>query len=354
MRFPAASYAMPVQYVGRGRNLLVGQQPVRSTTPSTTPRRRVDNDDLVGRVDVGPQLAFDPLQFVEEIDRHAFERHRRAFLAFERRRVERVNIGRAVRHVELLPVGGQSPAFAWVAELLDFPACFQVVDIGFVRLPRELVQLAVEQRDPLRRNPPAAAVRTPPCARFRGRGSARPIRRALRCLPTAGRRRIAAPACNWSSGGGVHSVRHMCILSALPGASGRLARGLVPPHATNSRPDNRTLANFSIFSFYLEAKIRKTRHMTNFLSFIAQSVRRRTSGTAPQRLSVRPAVFRPGLPPACPSIRRLALCRLVACQPSACPLFPAERAGIHIIWKNCCFLGENRYLCNPISERKIG
>ena len=138
------------------------------------------------------------------------------------------------------------------------------------------------------------------------------------------------------------------------GASGRLARAWFPPHATNSRPDNRTLANFSIFSFYLEAKIRKTRHMTNFLSFIAQSVRRRTSGTAPQRLSVRPAVFRPGLPPACPSIRRLALCRLVACQPSACPLFPAERAGIHIIWKNCCFLGENRYLCNPISERKIG
>lgn len=94
--------------------------------------------------------------------------------------------------------------------------------------------------------------------------------------------------------------------------------------------------------------------MTNFLSFIAQSVRRRTFGTAPQRLSVRQAVYRPGLPPACPSIRRLALCRLVACQPSACPLFPAERAGIHIIWKNCCFLGENRYLCNPISERKIG
>ena len=165
MRFPAASYAMPFSTSVVGVTSSSGNSPVKVYDPFDHACRRVDDDDLVGRVDVGPQLAVDPLQLVEEIDRHAFERHRRAFLAFERRRVERVDIGRAVRHVELLPVGGQSPAFAGVAELLDFLACFQVVDIGFVRLPRELVQLAVEQRDPF-----AEILLRQPCEHLRAPG----------------------------------------------------------------------------------------------------------------------------------------------------------------------------------------
>lgn len=47
----------------------------------------------------------------------------------------------------MLPVGGQSPAFAAVIEFADFVERFQIVDERLVVLPGQLVQLAVQQRE---------------------------------------------------------------------------------------------------------------------------------------------------------------------------------------------------------------
>ena len=153
---PVGGYALAlgvvgdaVEHVGFGAVFGFGQDACEVDHPLDDARSRVDDDDLLGGVDVGPDFTLDPLQFVEVVDGLSLVGDGRALLAPESRGVDRMDAGRTVGHVELLPVGGQPPPLAGVAEVAELPHGGRVVDVAGVGVPGQLVEPAVEQGDSL-------------------------------------------------------------------------------------------------------------------------------------------------------------------------------------------------------------
>lgn len=102
-----------IEYVGCGSDLLFGQQSREVHDPFDRPRSGIDDDDLVGGVDVGPDLSFDPFQFVEELHGAAGGRDRDLASAPERVGIDLPDVLRTVAQIERLSVGGEpqpSPA----------------------------------------------------------------------------------------------------------------------------------------------------------------------------------------------------------------------------------------------------
>ena len=136
-----------VQYVGIRGDLFVREQAAQVDDPFDNAAGGVDDDDLVGDIDVGPDLPVDPLQFVEQLYRGTPEGARPAALHPKGFRIEDAQVFAAVAHIEPLAVGREAPSFARIGESAELPTRRRVIDVGFVVFPGQLVDLAVEQRD---------------------------------------------------------------------------------------------------------------------------------------------------------------------------------------------------------------
>src|ERR1019366_4070833 len=88
----------------------------------------IDAGDAVGLPDVGEELAFDPLQLIEVLDRFAFVSDSEAVFFFERVRVPYADLRGAVVHVDDLAVGGHGPALAGILEAALFVEGGEVID----------------------------------------------------------------------------------------------------------------------------------------------------------------------------------------------------------------------------------
>ena len=120
-----------VQYVGIRGDLFVREQAAQVDDPFDDAAGGVDDDDLVGDIDIGPDLPVDPLQFVEQLYRGTPEGDRHAALHPKGFRIEDAQIFAAVAHVEPLAVGREAPSFARIGESAELPARCRVIDVGF-------------------------------------------------------------------------------------------------------------------------------------------------------------------------------------------------------------------------------
>jgi hypothetical protein len=87
-------------------------------------------------------------QFVQRIDRAFAVMNGDAAHFLERRRVPQPDLRRAVAHIDLMPIVGHAPAFPGIFEFPNPLKTIPVVDEAPMRLPRELKDSLIEQRDP--------------------------------------------------------------------------------------------------------------------------------------------------------------------------------------------------------------
>lgn len=106
-----------------------------------------DSCNPVGLPDVGKQLAFHPLQFVEVVDGLACVTDLDPALFRQSLRVPNANLIRAVVHEDTGCVMGQSPAFARVGETALLPKIFQAEDEANLSLVRQLDDPVVHDGD---------------------------------------------------------------------------------------------------------------------------------------------------------------------------------------------------------------
>src|SRR5690606_6612723 len=110
---------------------------------------RIDARDPVLVPDVRPDLAVDVLELVQPHDRTALRPHPDRAHDLVRRAIEEHDALGPVAHDQMLTVVRQPPAFSRVAERAGALERFEIVDEADLIDPRQLVELAVEDRDAL-------------------------------------------------------------------------------------------------------------------------------------------------------------------------------------------------------------
>src|SRR5207244_3781765 len=111
---------------------------------------RVNAGDTVSLPDIGVDLAIDILKLVDLDDWcAAVASHRDLAGLFERLRVDKMDGRGAVAHNELLAIGGQPPAFAGIAKLLELGERMLIIHEADMGLPGELVHFITQQSNPL-------------------------------------------------------------------------------------------------------------------------------------------------------------------------------------------------------------
>src|SRR5262249_32151013 len=112
------------------------------------PRDGIDPHDPVGGPDIRIDLAADEFELVERLDRTAGVGDVEHAADCERHRIEEPQPRRAVAHASRGADVGEAPALAGVGELTG-KAEPEIVDEALLRLPRELNDSALEDREAL-------------------------------------------------------------------------------------------------------------------------------------------------------------------------------------------------------------
>ncbi len=124
------------------------QEPGQIHATDHAPRDGIDPHDPVGGPDVRVDLATDEFELVERFDRTAGVGDVEHAADCERHRIEETQPRGAVAHDERGAVVGEAPALAGVGELTG-QAEPEIVDEALLRLPRELNDPALEDREAL-------------------------------------------------------------------------------------------------------------------------------------------------------------------------------------------------------------
>ena len=123
------------------------QQTGEVDTRSDIASRWVNPYDLVGLPDVGVDLAVDPLQLVEVVDWLPILADLNAVDFAEGVRLADLDGVCSIAHVEPLAVVGDAPSFGGVGKPLDLLERLRVVDDRRLRLPGDLKDATIVQRD---------------------------------------------------------------------------------------------------------------------------------------------------------------------------------------------------------------
>src|SRR5690606_16240800 len=99
-----------------------------------------------------PDFAFDPLKFIQVLDRFPVECDGQSTFDGECFRVAKTEPARTIAHDELLAVESETPPFAFVTPLCERLKSFGIVNESALVLPRKLNQLSVCQRDAFAEN----------------------------------------------------------------------------------------------------------------------------------------------------------------------------------------------------------
>ena len=111
--------------------------------------RRRDPCDSVGLPDVRVDLAVNVFQFVQRFDGKCSVMHGNAAKLLKRQGIPGSNLRRAVAHVNLLAVVGESPAFSGIIESPNRPKRVPVIDEALMGLPGQLNDSLIQYCDAL-------------------------------------------------------------------------------------------------------------------------------------------------------------------------------------------------------------
>ena len=106
--------------------------------------RRRDPCDSVCLPDVRVDLSMNVFQFVQRLYLKCSVMHADAAKLLKRGGIPASNLRRAVAHINLLPVVGESPAFAGIIESPDRPKRVPVIYESLVGLPRQLNDVLIQ------------------------------------------------------------------------------------------------------------------------------------------------------------------------------------------------------------------
>src|SRR6056297_1161311 len=107
-------------------------------------RLRIDDDDVVGLPDIGPDTTVYPLEFIEPCLRSAVSGHGHGFFDVEGLRIEKSQRSRSIAVNELITVVGQAPAFPRQTEAPEKPQIIDAIHQAKPGAPGKLVDPVIE------------------------------------------------------------------------------------------------------------------------------------------------------------------------------------------------------------------